>query len=59
MTGPVIVLNGGSSSGKSSIARQLQARLAPEPWLTFGVDTTAIRPDEAAAVIAAHLARHR
>lgn len=34
----VIVLNGGSSSGKSSIARCLQAVL-DEPWLTFGVDT--------------------
>jgi len=34
----VIVLNGGSSSGKSSIARCLQA-LLPVPWLTFGVDT--------------------
>lgn len=33
----VIVLNGGSSSGKSGIARCLQAVL-PEPWLTFGVD---------------------
>ncbi|MFD7619916.1 chloramphenicol phosphotransferase CPT [Streptomyces sp. NPDC059802] len=34
----MIVLNGGSSSGKSGIARCLQAVL-PEPWLTFGVDT--------------------
>jgi chloramphenicol 3-O phosphotransferase len=34
----VIVLNGGSSSGKSTIARELQLILA-EPWLTFGVDT--------------------
>jgi chloramphenicol 3-O phosphotransferase len=34
----VIVLNGGSSSGKSTIARGLQSILA-EPWLTFGVDT--------------------
>jgi chloramphenicol 3-O phosphotransferase len=34
----VIVLNGGSSSGKSGIARCLQAIL-PDPWLTFGVDT--------------------
>jgi chloramphenicol 3-O phosphotransferase len=34
----VIVLNGGSSSGKSSIARCLQSML-PEPWLTVGVDT--------------------
>jgi chloramphenicol 3-O phosphotransferase len=35
----VIVLNGGSSSGKSGIARCLQAALLPDPWLTFGVDT--------------------
>jgi chloramphenicol 3-O phosphotransferase len=34
----VIVLNGGSSSGKTGIARCLQAVL-PDPWLTFGVDT--------------------
>jgi chloramphenicol 3-O phosphotransferase len=34
----VIVLNGPSSSGKSGIARCLQAVL-PEPWLTLGVDT--------------------
>jgi chloramphenicol 3-O phosphotransferase len=34
----VIVLNGGSSSGKSTIARWLQAIL-PDPWLTFGTDT--------------------
>ena len=34
----VIVLNGGSSSGKSGIARCLQAVL-PGPWLAFGVDT--------------------
>jgi chloramphenicol 3-O phosphotransferase len=34
----VIVLNGGSSSGKSSIARGLQSVL-DAPWLTFGVDT--------------------
>jgi chloramphenicol 3-O phosphotransferase len=33
----VIVLNGGSSSGKSGIARCLQAIL-PEPWLSLGVD---------------------
>ena len=33
----MIVLNGVSSSGKSSIARALQARL-PEPWLVFAVD---------------------
>jgi chloramphenicol 3-O phosphotransferase len=33
----VIVVNGGSSSGKSSIARSLQGLLS-RPWLTFGVD---------------------
>jgi chloramphenicol 3-O phosphotransferase len=38
-SGRVIVLNGGSSSGKSSIARALQELLAPTPWVTFGVDT--------------------
>ncbi|MFC9618552.1 chloramphenicol phosphotransferase CPT [Streptomyces sp. NPDC056930] len=38
MTTRMIVLNGGSSSGKSGIARCLQAVL-PDPWLTFGVDT--------------------
>ena len=34
----VIVLNGGSSSGKSTIARHLQSVLL-QPWLTFGVDS--------------------
>ena len=34
----VIMLNGGSSSGKSTIARRLQD-LLPEAWLTFGADT--------------------
>ncbi|MEV5708988.1 chloramphenicol phosphotransferase CPT [Actinoallomurus sp. NPDC052274] len=38
MTTQVIVLNGGSSSGKSGIARCLQAVL-PDPWLALGVDT--------------------
>jgi chloramphenicol 3-O phosphotransferase len=33
----VIVLNGGSSSGKSTIARSLPSILA-EPWLALGVD---------------------
>jgi chloramphenicol 3-O-phosphotransferase len=33
----VIVLNGGSSSGKSSIARRLQ-ELLDELWVTLGVD---------------------
>ena len=34
----VIVLNGGSSSGKSGIARCLQTVL-PDPWLALGTDT--------------------
>ncbi|MET8686179.1 chloramphenicol phosphotransferase CPT [Streptomyces sp. NPDC004732] len=34
----VIVLNGGSSSGKSGIVRCLQSVL-PGPWLAFGADT--------------------
>lgn len=38
VTTQVIVLNGGSSSGKSGIARCLQAVL-PDPWLSLGVDT--------------------
>jgi len=38
VTTHVIVLNGGSSSGKSAIARCLKAVL-PRPWLSFGVDT--------------------
>lgn len=38
MATQVIVLNGGSSSGKSSLARCLQEVL-PDPWLTFGADT--------------------
>lgn len=33
----VIVLNGGSSSGKSSLARALQ-QVLPQPWLCLGVD---------------------
>ncbi|PRY44549.1 chloramphenicol phosphotransferase CPT [Umezawaea tangerina] len=37
MTTQVIVLNGGSSSGKSGIARCLQTVL-PDPWLRLGVD---------------------
>ncbi|NGO44573.1 chloramphenicol phosphotransferase CPT [Streptomyces ureilyticus] len=34
----VIILNGGSSSGKSGIVRCLQAEL-PDPWLAFGCDS--------------------
>ncbi|MFJ8590308.1 chloramphenicol phosphotransferase CPT [Streptomyces sp. NPDC093598] len=38
MATQVIVLNGGSSSGKSGIVRCLQEVL-PGPWLAFGVDS--------------------
>ncbi|WP_432929438.1 chloramphenicol phosphotransferase CPT [Microbispora sp. CA-135349] len=38
MTTQMIVLNGGSSAGKSTIVRHLQAVL-PQPWLAFGVDS--------------------
>ena len=34
---PVVVLNGGSSSGKTSVARCLQHLLGPT-WMTLGVD---------------------
>jgi chloramphenicol 3-O phosphotransferase len=34
----MIILNGGSSSGKSAILRCLQAVL-PDPWLAFGCDS--------------------
>jgi chloramphenicol 3-O phosphotransferase len=34
----MIILNGGSSSGKSGIVRCLQAILA-DPWLAFGCDS--------------------
>ncbi|PVC92062.1 chloramphenicol phosphotransferase CPT [Streptomyces sp. CS014] len=37
MTTQVIVLNGGSSSGKSGIVRCLQAEL-PTPWLAAAID---------------------
>ncbi|WP_436987976.1 chloramphenicol phosphotransferase CPT [Streptomyces sp. enrichment culture] len=38
MTTQMIIVNGGSSSGKSGIVRCLQAVL-PEPWLAFGCDS--------------------
>ncbi|WP_261957648.1 chloramphenicol phosphotransferase CPT [Streptomyces nigrescens] len=38
MATQVILLNGGSSSGKSGIVRCLQAVL-PDPWLAFGCDS--------------------
>ena len=36
--GRIIVLNGTSSSGKSTLAKALQATL-PDPWLVVGIDT--------------------
>ena len=37
--GQVIVLNGTSSSGKTTLARAIQERLLPEWWLVLGIDT--------------------
>jgi chloramphenicol 3-O phosphotransferase len=37
MSTQIIVLNGGSSSGKTGIARCLKAVL-PQPWISLGVD---------------------
>jgi chloramphenicol 3-O phosphotransferase len=37
MSTRIIVLNGGSSSGKSGITRCLKAIL-PTPWISLGVD---------------------
>jgi chloramphenicol 3-O phosphotransferase len=58
MVTQVIVLNGGSSSGKSGISRCLQAVL-PEPWLALSVDTlveampAAMRASDAGIEVAA------
>jgi chloramphenicol 3-O phosphotransferase len=38
VTTQLIIVNGGSSSGKSGIVRCLQS-LLPDPWLAFGVDS--------------------
>jgi chloramphenicol 3-O phosphotransferase len=38
MSGLIIVINGGSSAGKSSIVRELQ-NVLPELWLALGIDT--------------------
>lgn len=38
ITGRVVILNGCSSSGKTTLARNLQARL-PGVWVVFGLDT--------------------
>lgn len=35
----LIILSGGSGTGKSTLAKALQALLLPEVWLTFSVDT--------------------
>ncbi|WP_328917081.1 MULTISPECIES: chloramphenicol phosphotransferase CPT [unclassified Streptomyces] len=37
MTTQVIVLNGGSSAGKSTLVRCLK-EILPDPWISFGVD---------------------
>ena len=44
--GRVIILNGGSSAGKTTLARALQSAL-PGPWLLLGIDLFiwTLRPD--------------
>jgi chloramphenicol 3-O phosphotransferase len=37
LPGRVVILNGGSSSGKTTLARALQSAL-PQPWLLLGID---------------------
>ena len=37
MPGRVVIINGGSSSGKTTLARRLQSSLAT-PWLLLGID---------------------
>ena len=37
-TGKLIILNGGSSAGKTSVAREFQ-ELAPESWMHLGIDS--------------------
>jgi chloramphenicol 3-O phosphotransferase len=39
MAGRLVVIDGCSGSGKSSLARALQERLLPQQWLHFSVDT--------------------
>lgn len=51
MSPDIVVLNGGSSSGKSTLARRLQAMLA-DPWLTFSIDDLVdAMPDDRADLI--------
>jgi chloramphenicol 3-O phosphotransferase len=56
VTTQVIVLNGGSSSGKATIARRLQEAL-PRPWIRMGVaydlmvDTSRADAEECARLI--------
>jgi chloramphenicol 3-O phosphotransferase len=51
----VIVLNGGSSSGKTAIARRLQ-ELLPDPWQRFGIDdlVDALPPEHAGITFGDH-----
>lgn len=38
MPGRVIILNGGSSTGKTSLVKALQEAFLPEPYLALGID---------------------
>lgn len=47
MTGTVIILNGPSGSGKSSIQKEFQKLMMPNLWIKMGIDTLfdAVMPD--------------
>jgi chloramphenicol 3-O phosphotransferase len=47
MTGTVIILNGPSGSGKSSIQKEFQKLMMPNLWVKVGIDTLfdAVMPD--------------
>jgi chloramphenicol 3-O phosphotransferase len=60
VSGRVIVLNGTSSAGKSTLAEVLQARFAAagEPWIVIGVDDLFVKLPRDWITIGAHVGAH-
>jgi chloramphenicol 3-O phosphotransferase len=60
VSGRVIVLNGTSSAGKSTLAETLQARFAAagEPWIVVGVDDLFVKLPPDWITIGAHVGAH-
>jgi len=60
VSGRVIVLNGTSSAGKTTLAELLQARFAAagEPWIVIGVDDLFIKLPPDWITIGAHVGAH-